>query len=143
MTLIWVKRVWRCRHDRCTVSTWSETSAAIGARASLTERARAQAARRVGRDGESVTAVAREFGVGWGTIMAAVRDHGQPLIDDPTRLAGVNALGVDETAFTAATPAARPSLSPGSWTSPAAGSSMAAAGWRGCSTWSRAARPGR
>jgi transposase len=103
VTLIWVKRVWRCRHDRCAVSTWSETSAAIGARASLTERARAQAARRVGRDGESVAAVAREFGVGWGTIMAAVRDHGQPLIDDPTRLAGVNALGVDETAFTAAT----------------------------------------
>ena len=48
VTLIWVKRVWRGRHDRCTVSTWSETSAAIGARASLTERARAQAARRVG-----------------------------------------------------------------------------------------------
>jgi transposase len=55
------------------------------------------------RDGESVTAVAREFGVGWGTVMAAVRDHGEPLVDDPARLSGVRALGVDETAVTAAT----------------------------------------
>ena len=35
--------------------------------------------------------------------MRAVAEHGTPLIDDPTRLAGVAALGVDETAFLAAT----------------------------------------
>jgi transposase len=103
VTLIWIKRVWRCRHERCEVSTWSETSEAIAPRASLTERARAAAALWVGRDGESVAAVARAFGVGWGTIMSAVRDHGRPLVDDPARLAGVGAVGVDETAFTAAT----------------------------------------
>jgi transposase len=103
VTLIWVKRVWRCRHPQCEVTTWSETSDGIAARASLTERARAAAALRVGRDGESVAAVAREFGVGWGTIMAAVRDHGRALVDDPDRLTGVGAVGVDETAFTAAT----------------------------------------
>ena len=39
VTLIWVKRVWRCRHPECEVVAWSETSAAIAARASLTERA--------------------------------------------------------------------------------------------------------
>jgi hypothetical protein len=61
------------------------------------ERARAATALRVGRDGESVAAVAREFGVGLGTVMAAVRDHARPLVDDPTRLAGVGAVGVDET----------------------------------------------
>jgi transposase len=103
VTLIWIKRVWRCRHERCEVVTWSETSEAIAPRASMTERARAAAALRVGRDGESVAAVAREFGVGWGTIMSAVRDHGLPLIEDPGRLDGVTAMGVDETAFTAAT----------------------------------------
>jgi transposase len=103
VTLIWVKRVWRCRHPQCQVVTWTETSEAIASRASLTERARAAAARRVGRDGESVAAVARAFGVGWGTIMAAVRDHGRPLVDDPARLDQVAAVGVDETAFTAAT----------------------------------------
>jgi transposase len=103
VTLIWVRRIWRCRYGQCEVMTWSETSEAIAPRASMTERARARAALRVGRDGESVTAVAREFGVGWGTVMAAVRDHGQPLVDDPERLRGVRAVGVDETAFTAAT----------------------------------------
>ena len=103
VTLIWFKRIWRCPHSQCAVVTWSETSEAIAPRASLTQRARARAALRVGRDGESVAAVARDFGVGWGTIMAAVRDHGQPLLDDPNRLEGVRAVGVDETAFTAAT----------------------------------------
>jgi len=107
VTLIWVKRVWRCRYQQCEVVTWSETSQAICARASMTERARAVACLRVGRDGESVAAVAREFGVGWGTIMAAVRDHGWPRVQDPSRLGQVAAVGVDETAFTAAT-ATRP-----------------------------------
>ena len=36
--------------------------------------------------------------------MRAVRDHGSPLVDDPRRLAGVVAVGVDETAFLAARP---------------------------------------
>jgi transposase len=53
-----------------------------------------------------VAAVAAEFGVGWATVMAAVREYGQPLVDDPDRLAGVHTLGVDETAFLAATPTA-------------------------------------
>jgi transposase len=37
VTLIWVKRVWRCRHQQCATSTWSETSKAIAPRAPLTE----------------------------------------------------------------------------------------------------------
>ncbi len=100
VTLIWVKRVWRCRHELYEVVTWSERSKAIAPRASMTEQARAAACLRMGRDGDSVAAVAREFGVGWGTIMAAVGDHGQPLVDDPSRLDGS---GGDETAFSAAT----------------------------------------
>lgn len=43
--------------------------------------------------------VAREFGVSWATVMAAVVDYGTPLVDDPHRLDGVTVLGVDETAF--------------------------------------------
>jgi transposase len=35
--------------------------------------------------------------------MAALRDHGPPLVDNPARLQNVGAVGVDETAFTAAT----------------------------------------
>jgi hypothetical protein len=45
-----------------------------------------------------VAAIAREFGVGWRTAMGAVRERGTPLIEDPQRLAGAEALGVDETA---------------------------------------------
>jgi transposase len=102
VTLVWVKRVWRCREPACPVVTWSETSPAIRPRASLTERARAEACRRVGQDGHSVAQVAAEFGVAWRTVMDAVVEYGTPLVDDRDRLAGVEALGVDETAFLAA-----------------------------------------
>ena len=102
VTVVWIKRVWRCPQALCPTRTWTETSPCIAARASLTARARAEVCRRVGEDGASVAAVAREFGIGWRTAMAAVHEHGQPRIDDPGRLAGVRALGVDETAFQAA-----------------------------------------
>ena len=102
VTLVWIKRVWRCLHLECPRRTWTETSPWITSRASLTERARAEICRRVGEDGHCVAAVAREFGIGWHTAMGAVRDHGRPRVDDPARLAGVSALGVDETAFQAA-----------------------------------------
>src|SRR5947209_1335265 len=102
VTLVWVKRVWRCPHSACVKRTWTETSPVIAPRASLTERARAEICRRVGQDAASVAAVARAFGIGWRTAMTAVRDYGTPRIDDPDRLGGVEALGLDETAFAAA-----------------------------------------
>jgi len=55
--------------------------------------------RRVGKGGESVAAVARGLGVGWHTVMGAVWVHGRPRVDDPARLDGVAALGIDETAW--------------------------------------------
>ncbi len=102
VTLVWAKRVWRCRYPACSKQTWTETSEVIAPRASLTERARAEICRRVGQDAASVAAVAREFGIGWRTAMTAVRDYGTPRVDDCDRLAGVQALGLDETAFQAA-----------------------------------------
>ena len=102
VTLVWVKRVWRCVEQRCPMVTWTETSPVIRPRASLTERARMEACRRVGQDGHSVAQVAAEFGVAWATVMAAVVEYGTPLVDDRSRLEGVEALGVDETAFLAA-----------------------------------------
>jgi transposase len=102
VTLVWVKRVWRCPHRLCPTRTWTETSPCIAARASLTGRARAEICRRVGEDGASVAAVARDFGISWRTAMAAVREHGEPRVDDPSRLLGVDTVGVDETAFQAA-----------------------------------------
>jgi transposase len=103
VVLCWRKRIWRCREPACGVRTWTERVTAIRARAVLTERARAEACRRVGKDAHAVAAVARDLGVGWATVMRAVREHGAPLVDDPSRLQGVAALGPDETNFLKAT----------------------------------------
>ena len=99
VTLVWVKRIWRCTHVECEQQTWTESHRQIRARASWTERARKQACRRVGRDGHSVAAVARDFGVGWAAVMAAVVEYGTGLVERPDRVAAVSAIGVDETAF--------------------------------------------
>jgi transposase len=103
VVLAWRKRVWRCVEPACEVRTWTEQRGAIRPRAVLTERARAEACRRVGKDAHAVAAVARDLGVGWATIMRAVADHGTPLVDEPTRLEDVTALGLDETSFLKAT----------------------------------------
>ena len=106
VVLAWRKRVWRCVEPACAARTWTEQTVAIGPRVVLTERARAEACRRVGKDAHAVAAVARDLGVGWATAMRAVRDHGQRLVDDPARLDGVTVLGLDETSFLRATPTA-------------------------------------
>jgi transposase len=103
VVLAWRKRIWRCVEPACAVQTWTEQRTAIRPRAVLTERARAEACRRVGKDAHAVAAVARDLGVGWATIMRAVADHGTPLVEDPARLDGVAALGLDETSFLKAT----------------------------------------
>lgn len=54
VTLMWVKRVWRCAEPSCPVRTWTETHPAIRPCMALTERARAEARRRVGQDGHDV-----------------------------------------------------------------------------------------
>jgi hypothetical protein len=48
--LAWRKRIWRCREPACEVRTWTERADAIRPRAVLTQRARAEACRRVGKD---------------------------------------------------------------------------------------------
>jgi transposase len=103
VVLAWRKRIWRCREPACGVRTWTERATAIRPRAVLTERARAEACRRVGKDAHAVAAVARDLGVGWATVMRAVHEHGTPLVDDAARLEGVAALGLDETSFLKAT----------------------------------------
>ena len=103
VVLTWRKRIWRCREPACRVRTWTERVTAIGPRAVLTQRARAEACRRIGKDAHAVAAVARDLGVAWATVMRSVHDHGSPLVDDGPRLEGVAALGVDETSFLKAT----------------------------------------
>ena len=94
--LVWRKRLWRCTEAACAMATWTETHPDIAARAALTERARRWACRQVGQHGRTVAQVAALFGVGWNTVMRAVRVYGQPLVDDPHRLDQITAVGVDE-----------------------------------------------
>ncbi len=94
--LVWRKRLWRCAEAGCGKRTWTETHPEIAPRAALTERARRWACHQVGEHGRTVAAIAVLLGVGWNTVMRAVRDYGQPLIDTPDRLDGVARLGVDE-----------------------------------------------
>jgi transposase len=95
--------VWRCGEPRCPQRTWSETTAAIRPRAVLSERARADCARRVGQDAADVARVAVDLGVGWGTVMRAVWEYGQRILDEQWLHTQVTVLGLDETAFLAAT----------------------------------------
>jgi transposase len=103
--LVWFKRVWRCAEPACGRRTWSEHHPAIRPRAVLTERARAECARRVGQDATDVARVAAELGVGWATVMRAVWDYGQRILDQQWLHTNVTGLGLDETAFLAATAA--------------------------------------
>ena len=102
VVLVWRKRLWRCPDPDCPAKTWSEDTDAIAPRAVLTERARMEICRRVGRDGHSVASLAREFGVSWHAAMEAVRDHGRPRVDHLSRLRMPGAIGIDETSFLAA-----------------------------------------
>lgn len=104
--LVWRKRVWCCKDPDCEVKSWTEQSDLIRPRAALTERARADACAQVAA-GSSVRAQAIRFGVGWETVMNAVVDHGQPRVDDPGRVGLIDALGIDETSMSKATPTAR------------------------------------
>ncbi len=95
--LVWHKREWRCRDCR---TSWRETHPEVPPRAGWTDRARREAARRVGQDGAPVAPVARTFGVGWQTVMRAVHDlaaetfDAQGLYTVQSRIC--LALGVDE-----------------------------------------------
>jgi transposase len=101
--LVWCKRRFRCEEPLCAMRTWSEESAACSARCLLTDRAGAECCRQVGRHARPVTQMAAELGVCWDTVMDAVREHGEPLVDDPERVGKLDQLGVDETSWLTAT----------------------------------------
>ena len=95
VVVVWDKCLWRCPDPDRDVKSWSETSPLIGPRASMTERARVEACRRVGQDNHAVAQVGRSFGVGGWTVMNAVKDYGRPLVEDPDRIGAVGGLGLE------------------------------------------------
>jgi hypothetical protein len=78
VVLVWAKHLWRCREPACPTRTWSEESDQIAPRAVLTERARAEIARRVGPAEHSVAQAARDFGVSWHAAMAGYATTADP-----------------------------------------------------------------
>lgn len=102
--LIWRKQLWRCPERDCAVGCFADASHEIDERAVLTERARTHIARRVGPGGQSVAALAGEFGVSWWAAMDAVRDHASSRASHLSALGAPRAIGLDETSFLAATP---------------------------------------
>ncbi|HEY1565683.1 MAG TPA: ISL3 family transposase [Solirubrobacteraceae bacterium] len=95
VVLCWVKRIWCCRYRQCETKSWTETHEAIPPRAVLTDRAAAGAVDDVAH-GATVAGRARGLGVGWQTVNRQVLARGTPVVDDPARLEGVSAIGVDE-----------------------------------------------
>ena len=55
-----------------------ETSPAFSSRCLLTNRAGMECCLQVGLNARPVSQMARELGVCWDTVMAAVREHGEP-----------------------------------------------------------------
>lgn len=99
--LVWRKRRYVCLDADCEKKTFTEESELV--EHGLTLRASKEICRRVGEDGHSVAQVARELGTSWSAAMEAVRRHGTPLVEDPSRLNGVRSLGVDEHKMLSAT----------------------------------------
>lgn len=94
-----LKRRWRCPDSDCEAKTWTEIHPGLPARHVMTHRAGFEAARQVGELARPVSQIADEFGVCWDTVMAAVKVHGEPLVDHPARVGQVSELGVDETSY--------------------------------------------
>lgn len=103
VTLVWVKRRWVCLERDCPAGTWTEDRPDIApARHAMTKRAALWATREVGAEIHTASYAAGQLGVAWHTVMDAVAYWGQALIEDPGRVGGCVAVGVDETKFMAA-----------------------------------------
>ncbi len=103
VTLVWLKRRWRCGEADCGEGTWTEDRPDIApARSTMTRRAG------VGHHpGRSPRALGVVGGQGAGRHLAHRhgRRHplGEILVSDPDRVGATAAIGVDETSFLAAT----------------------------------------
>ena len=95
--LAWRKQRWRCPICcRC----WCDEDPQVGVgRCALTTRAARWATLQVGRNRRAVADVARALGCGWHTVMDAVTHYGTPLINDPSRIGNVTAVGLDVVLF--------------------------------------------
>lgn len=100
--LVWRKRRYRCPAHHCDLRTWTEIRDQLATRCLLSRRAAIECCIQVGINARPVAQMARELGVSWHTVMDAVTEIGEPLVDDPARVGDVAMLGIDETTWLAA-----------------------------------------
>ena len=97
VTLRWWKRVWECNEPACVVKSWTEQRPdLVLPRHSLTERVGRWAADRVAAIEATPASLARELGVTWATVWAAIVRHGQARLEAVDQAASVE-VGFDET----------------------------------------------
>jgi len=95
--LIWRRRRWICPEERCPGGTIAEdVPELVEGGAKLTVRAVWWAIGQMRREHGTVEGIARQLGVDWHTLWAHVQPKLTDMANDPTRLEGVTALGVDE-----------------------------------------------
>jgi len=95
--LVWRKRTWTCLDPGCPVGTFTERHDALAPpRALLSVRARWWAVGQLRREHASVAGLARQLGVSWRTLWAAVAPLLADMAADESRYEGVQSLGVDE-----------------------------------------------
>ena len=94
--LLWRKRIYRCPEKACEVMSFSEVHELASPRAKLTRRAIAWAVAQLRSHDVAVSALAGMLGVDWHTLWDAAKPLIEQTVERPERLAGVNALGVDE-----------------------------------------------
>ena len=94
--VVWRKRRYRCHETACEVTTFSEVHELAAPRAKLTTRAIAWAVTQLRCHDIAVSALAEMLGVAWNTVWDAITPVIEAQLAAEDRLAGVNALGVDE-----------------------------------------------
>lgn len=93
--LRWRKRRWRCQNPLCPRGSFTETVVAIGVRSRMTVRLRQLAGATVADRGATVVQAARDLGLSWSTVQAALAAHAVRVL--PARHPQVDVLGIDET----------------------------------------------
>lgn len=97
VVLTWRQRTWSCPDAGCPVGTFTqEVTSLARARAVLTKRAIWWAIEQLRRAHATVEGMARQLGVTWNTLWAAVQRELETLAADESRFTGVHTLGVDE-----------------------------------------------
>ncbi len=93
----WHKRIWVCRDTDCAVKTWTEQATWAAPRRSLSVAAERWATDRVEAVEGTPASIARQFGVTWSTVWAAVERGASGRVDAVGRVGPVAMVGFDET----------------------------------------------